>query len=493
MKKNQLSMLLRASMLMLAFLFVFSACKKDDDDDDNGNPPLVEDGMYIKGDATPYTALNNDSQFTMGINEVGQVERSGMYEMYTTLKAGSTFQVVEVEGTTQTTWGPATNEDVVLAGENDQIHATVQKGTLGTTGEFSVDADGMYHVIIDMNTETYIIAPITHWAIIGGATEVGWSDTQLPLVGSFNANEMTWQAEGLILRTGNFKFRYSNGWKIEISGDSVKANTNFGGATQGTLPDLSTTLVPGGADYLLGADQEGVYTVTIKWTAADGYTSSLVKTDDVEPLDYPEQLYIIGASIGGWDWAANAIEMIPVHSKPHLFWKIVWLDADIADGGIKFNSALEWNGDEFGKTGDIANDIFAFGTENVPVPGPTGYYMVTVNFETSEIAVTQPMVYLIGDPVGSWDAGVEANLFTVDNPNMLVTITKELAAGNLRMYAWMDKGWFTDWWQAEFRINPADGMIEYRGTGGDQEAVPVNAGTTTINLNFKDGTGEINQ
>ena len=490
MKKDQLSMLLRASMLMLAFVFVFSACKKDDDDDDK-DPVLVEDGIYIKGDATPYTELNADAQFVNGINEVGQVERSGMFEMYTTLEAGATFQVIEVEGTTQTTWGPATNEDIVLAGENDQIHATVQKGALGNSGEFSVDADGMYQVTIDKNTGTYVIAPVTHWAIIGGATELGWSDTELPLVGSFNATEMTWELEGLILRTGNFKFRFSNGWKIEVSGDSVKVNTNFGGVTQGTLPNLSTTLVRGGADYLLGADQEGVYTVTIKWTATDGYTSSLVKTANVEPLDYPEQLYMIGASIGGWDWATNAIEMVPVNSKAHLFWKIVWLEADST--GIKFNSALEWNGDEFGKAGDIANDIFAFGGDNIPVPGPTGYYMVTVNFETSEIAITQPMVYLIGDPVGNWDAGVEANLFTVDNENMLVTITKELAAGNLRMYAWMDKGWFTDWWQSEFRINPADGNIEYRGTGGDQEAVPVIAGTTTINLNFKDGTGTINQ
>ncbi|MGE5316851.1 MAG: hypothetical protein ACM3ME_02560, partial [Chloroflexota bacterium] len=114
MKNNRLNLLLKASFLMLAFMFVFSACKKDDD---NTTPPvLVEDGMYIKGDATPYTDLNTKSAMAAGINEVGQAARNNMYEKYSTLKAGSTFQVIEVSGTTQTTWGPATNEVVTLAG-----------------------------------------------------------------------------------------------------------------------------------------------------------------------------------------------------------------------------------------------------------------------------------------------------------------------------------------------------------------------------------------
>jgi hypothetical protein len=423
-----------------------------------------------------------------GINEVGQAARNNMYEKYSTLKAGSTFQVIEVSGTTQTTWGPATNEVVTLAGENDQITADVQKGTLGNSGTFSVPADGMYHIIIDKNTGTYAIAPVLKWAIIGGVTEAGWSDTELPLVGGFSQNAMKWEATGLTLRAGDFKFRYSGGWKLELSGDSVKVNTNFGGVTGGTLPNLNTTLVPGGANYLLTADQEGIYTVTINWTADGGYTSSLVKTGDVEPLNYPTELYMIGDAVGDWDWANTDLPMVPVNSKPHLFWKIVWMSGDPVTG-FKFAPEKAW-GHDFGKTGEMTNDIYAKGGDNIPSPATAGYYMVTVNFETNEIAITQPMVYLIGDAVGSWDAGVAANLFTVDNTNQVVTITKELAAGNLRMYAWMDKGWFTDWWQAEFNI--FDGAIVYRGTGGDQAAVPVTAGSHTINLNFKDNTGTIN-
>jgi len=113
-----------------------------------------------------------------------------------------------------------------------------------------------------------------------------------------------------------------------------------------------------------------------------------------------------------------------------------------------------------------------------------------VNLETEQIAVTAPQVYLIGDTIGSWDQAVEDALFDVDNENELITITRELVAAELRMYAWFDKGWFTDWWQSEFMI--FDGEIEFRGAGGDQERVNIESdGEYTIDLNFSTGEGSI--
>ena len=57
------------------------------------------------------------------------------------------------------------------------------------------------------------------------------------------------------------------------------------------------------------------------------------------------------------------------------------------------------------------------------------------------------------------------------------------------MYAWHH--WHYDWWQHEFMI--LNDMIEYRGKGGDQEAVTIGAGSTTIDLNFKTGAGSVTQ
>ncbi len=477
-------------MVLTLSAMVLVSCTPDDDDDDP--PILVEDGFYIKGEVAPFTELNIDGMMVSGINEVGQLPRTGMFEKFITLRAGAAgFNIVQVAGAVRTTWGPETGEDIITEGAREQPNITIRKGTLGTTGVFTVPADGLYHIIIDISTSTYVIAPVPFWAIIGGSTALGWSDTQLPLVGAFDANTMTFSLADLVLRRGEFKFRYGGGWKLEIHGDTVKVNTNFGGVVSGTLPNLTTTLLPGGANYILTPEQEGVYTVTITWTSADGFVSTLVKTADVPPLGFPEELFMIGDGVGTWVWEETDLPMIPVHSKPHLFWKIVWMNAT---GSFKFAPQKAWAGD-FGITGEPVGGIYARGADNVPVPGVAGYYMVVVNLETEQIAVVDPKVYLIGNAVGSWDQGNPDAIFTVDNPAELITITKMLNAvsageGGLRMYAWFDAAaWFTDWWQSEFIV--LDNQIVFRGKGDDQPRVEIGLGMYKIDLNFKTGAGAI--
>ena len=209
---------------------------------------------------------------------------------------------------------------------------------------------------------------------------------------------------------------------------------------------------------------------------------------DVDEPDAPEELYMIGETVGSWDWAEVDLPMVPVHSHPGLFWKIVWLEAET--GGFKFAPQQDWV-DDFGwDEGDIVDEIYEIGSSDMPAPDVSGYYMVVVNWEEQQISVTQPLVYLIGETIGSWDTAVEDALFTVDNDNEVITITRELEADELRMYAWFDKGWFTDWWQSEFMI--FDGEIEFRGDGGDQDRVNLDeAGEYTIELNFRENTGSI--
>lgn len=218
---------------------------------------------------------------------------------------------------------------------------------------------------------------------------------------------------------------------------------------------------------------------------------------EVEEPETPQTLYMIGSALNmedsdgdgtpdGWQWDLTDAPMISVHSK-EMFWKIVWLNEG---GEFKFAPQKEWNGD-FGSDGqDPTDELYSFGTSNISVPGETGYYMVVVNFETEEISVTEPLVYLIGNTIGTWDTAAEGALFDVDNENEVVTITRELESDELRMYAWFDKGWFTDWWQSEFMI--FDGEIEFRGAGDDQERVSIGEdGEYTIELNFKTGEGSI--
>ncbi len=205
-------------------------------------------------------------------------------------------------------------------------------------------------------------------------------------------------------------------------------------------------------------------------------------TYKIEPA-FPTTLYMIGDGVGSWDWPTINLPMIPVNSHPNLFWKIVWMNAT---GGFKMAEVRDW-GTDFGKTGSATAGVYDKGGENIPVPGTAGYYMVVVDLTTNKIAIADPKVYLIGNTIGSWDTANAAGLFTVDNSNSVVTITKTLVADEIRMYAWHP--WFTDWWQSEFII--LDGKIEFRGTGGDQARVKVTSASHSVNLNFKTGDGAI--
>jgi hypothetical protein len=279
-----------------------------------------------------------------------------------------------------------------------------------------------------------------------------------------------------------WKVRFSGGWKIFMNDDgSIKVNTNFGGSLD--------ALEAGGGN--IANEEYAVYAFEMTWSLDDGHSLTQTKTGDAEPLpEYPEELYMIGASIGGWDWEANGIQMIPVFDHPNAFWRIVWIEAGVADAGIKFAPGKEWVGD-FGVDDDTQPGVgdHLIGGSNVPDVTETGHYMVWVDLERDSISVATPEVYLIGDAVGTWDPATAENMFTVDNANEKLSITKELAAANLRMHAWHK--WHYDWWQHEFNI--FNGMIEYRGTGGDQDAVPVVAGSATIDLMFKTDEGSITQ
>jgi hypothetical protein len=474
----------RLTLLAIAAMLVMVSCKDDDPDPDP--PILVEDGFYIQGEGTGLTTLNGDGLMTQANNEVDQAPRATLYEKYVAIEGGSAgFNIVSVTGGQASTWGPGGDFAKVAEGDLDveEPQNGVWRGGYTTSdAKFTVEEDGLYHIAIDTELGIVIIAK-ADWGLIGGATPGGWSDDTPMTMGAFDLNSLTFTVEDVTMLESAWKFRYSGGWKVFIDTEgTVKVNANFGGSLD--------NLEPGGAD--MPNAEYAVYKFEFTWSLTDGFSATQTKTGDAEPLpEYPEELYMIGASIGGWDWdAGNGIQMIPVHSNPNAFWRIVWIEAGVADAGIKFAPQEAWSGD-FGIADDTQPAVgdHLKGSSNVPDVAASGTYMVWVDLERDSISITEPEVYLIGDAVGSWDAAVAENIFTVDNANEKLTITKELAEANLRMHAWHK--WHYDWWQHEFNI--FDGTIEYRGTGDDQAAVPVSAGSTTIDLMFKTGTGSITQ
>ncbi len=396
------SKLLKLNLLwmLIAALFISVSCS-DDDDDDTTPPVLVEDGLYVKGDATGLPALDPKGLMTAGINEVNQAARTGMYEMYVAIdNSAAGFNIVKKAGSVETVYGPATFDTVTISG-GDQPNVKIQKGTFAAnSSKFTVPESGLFHIALDMDNMTMVIIPVTKWAILGGATENGWGDTDLPLKGTFSKTMMEYEATGIVLRAGDFKLRHSGGWKVELL-EGVKCNTNFGGACDANT--LALTLVPGGSNYPFPGAKEGIYTVNLKWQLDGGYAATLTKTGDVEPLpEYPEALYMIGDGVGTWDWAITDLPMVPVNGHANAFWKIVWMNGT---GGFKFCPEKQW-GSDFGVGADPVAGVGEFikGTNNCPVPADSGYYMVMVDFDRDSISVAPVEVYLIGDVVGSWDA-----------------------------------------------------------------------------------------
>lgn len=476
-------------------LIGFNSCSSDDDDDNDDPPAFVEDGFYIAGAATGAATVDISAMMQAGRIEgdgFATLPRDGMYEHFMYLSAGN-FHILQVAGAVRTEWGwdGSGQMDMALDGTNDQIDGTVHHGVIVADGTgFTVAEAGFYHVVLDVSTTQVFFTKINHWGVIGDATDLGWSGQWDMAQASASTESASWVATDVTLRTsGGFKFRYNSGWKISTEDFIIFANI---GSENGNWVM--------GAGGFPAPSEEGLYTVTLNWSLENGWSYDLQKTGAVEPLpEYPDELFMIGDGLynGGWDWSEVDMPMVPVHSNPHLFWKIVWLNET---GNFEFSPVKDWNGN-FGGTAieDGISDIIPGGGVAIPVPGTAGYYMVIVNLEEEKVAVVDPKVYLIGNTIDSWDQGAEGGLFTVDNANDVLTITRDLLAGELRMYAWYDAAdWFTSplgdgtrvsWWQVEFIV--LDGVIEFRGKGDDQARVNVTDGNYTINLNFKDETGSV--
>jgi len=460
-----------------------TSCKKDDDDDDK---PTVEDGLYVFGEGTALTTYEFKGLMKATKNEVDQSDRAGLYELYIAVKGGAQgFNIGKIEGGKATVYGPAAGFAEVPEADKigDEPRLWFARGAVQeTNNKFTVPEDGLYHVVYDENLNIAVVARV-EWGIIGGATPEGWGTSTHMASSAFDLNAMSFEVNDLILLLGEFKFRYSNGWKVVLDGENVRVNANYGGAVN--------ALVPGGAN--IQNTVVGKYTVKMEWSLENGNVATVTKTGDYEPPAYPDAMYIVGAATAyGWDTPGSKADAI-MHKlagggpSDGIFWKICYLQ-----GGEGFKlSAANWSEPNLG-FGQI--DEFDAGGVAVSDDGgnmkvnESGMYIVVLNLRDNQkkVSIKSAEVFGIGDAFGGWDAGVAANKFTVDNANKTIVSPALPANGNIRMYA--SHAWIPAWWNAEFRV--FDGKIEYRGDGGDQDPVAGTAGQV-ITLRFDDNTGTI--
>ncbi len=335
--------------------------------------------------------------------------------------------------------------------ENDGF---VEKG-----GNCTVAEDGFYLVHIDLKNEKVHVEPARVYGI--GACFGGWDAAMEGALFQADGKTLkaTAQADGELRMYAESAISTSDWWTREfIILDGV---IDYRGDDEGQ------------------GDQERVkiqkgQVVSLNFNAGTGSVDG-----EGEDTPLPETMYIIGDGVGGWDWATNAVDMIPVNGKAGQFWAIRYIENG---KGFKFCAQKAWSGDFYSlgeeDSGFTVSDNNCFVAEK-------GVYMIYVDTENKKICVEPAKVYGIGDCFGGWDAKMEGALFTATEDGKLVGTTK--AAGQIRLYAESTAA-TSDWWTREFVF--FEGKIAYRGNGGDQERVTVDAGKK-VTLDFNAGTAVV--
>lgn len=215
------------------------------------------------------------------------------------------------------------------------------------------------------------------------------------------------------------------------------------------------------------------------YTMSDGNGNTSTGDVDLVKPQFPDNVYMIGAEFGGWNWGSSTIvEMTPVNGNPGKFWAVRYF-ANASDG-FKWNTTKAWGGD-FSSLGTDAG--FTTGGGNAFVAEP-GFYIVLVDYTINKITIEPAQVYGMGTSFGGWNTGQYP---FVANGNVMKLTTTD--AGDIRMYANSTAaGVGGDWWRMEFVV--LDGKIAYRGNGGDQPRANVAAGKV-VTLDFNNGTGTI--
>ncbi len=508
MKKDVLKRITKSMLIVMMAMLVVVSCKKDDEEETPGPTP-VEDGIYVTGAATGVATPGINGLMSIARNEVTQEDRAELKEIYMAVSATDGFNIVVVSGSTTTTYGPGADFAEVTEPDGDEPTLGLWRGSLVETADkFTVPSDGLYHIAYDEELMIVVVARV-EWGVIGAATPGGWGEsTALPSTG-FDLNTMTFEITDLTLTKADWKFKYSNGWKLILDPDfdlgggdvGIKVNSNFGGAVD--------ALVAGGDNIV--NDASGKYTATMVWTLGGGHTATMTKTADLEIFDYTNtELGLIGNAliIGGvqQNWEVTAMVHVPVvEGETNYTWTWEGVEVVVTDTtGFKIREGQDWTQKSIGyndvtMAGLSADDFGTNGDGNfIPLVAGTYDMVLFINAETDTYTFTvnpvgaAPELYMLGDGCAAgWDNTLAIPL---EGTGGVYTITTDFPGGGeikfittlgqwAPMYGTDDNGTITG------------GILVYRETESDPDPVsipmPDNAQQYTIHVNTNDMTYQI--
>ena len=217
----------------------------------------VQQGTYIAGDATIYSAVASSAQLKAADLD-GAPEGTEVYGIYTWLKSSGSFCILQVDSEgNETRLGKGTAVSGATSGETYSLSAGAD--------EFKVSADGVYNLVYNKADQQLTIVPV-QFGVIGDATAGQWNDEVNATSATFDENQFTadFVMEGVTFEKKSMKFRYAHNWGIEIpyQGGTVKFHSNMGGANAGNLTEALSECKGGGENF--SVTKAGVYTVTLR-------------------------------------------------------------------------------------------------------------------------------------------------------------------------------------------------------------------------------------
>jgi hypothetical protein len=197
---------------------------------------------------------------------------------------------------------------------------------------------------------------------------------------------MSWTQTDITLRKGEWKFRYSHGWKIKLDTVIDTGGGSIGVAVNTNLGGYINQLAAGGNNIVNSL--AGIYRCRLAYIPDTGYMATLTRTGDIPGIDYSSyQMGIIGDSYLKQDgtpafWDENFGTSLPSVNGTNYTWTYT---IDLMGGkDFKFRQGDDWAGKSIG-FGDVtlAGSAAANFTNNVSnfKISTSGNYTMILNIE----------------------------------------------------------------------------------------------------------------
>lgn len=411
----------------------------------------IPETLFITGAATE-KGTDATQAIAMRALVDGDENPTNVFDVYTTLTQGSTFQFRDQAAVLSKPFGG-------------------NEGTLAGCGPgITVEETGQYRVTVNLNNNTYELLKIDRWSLVGGAVEGGWGG-DVPL--TYQGNGI-WSAKLPMYKPdagAGFIFRANGDWGYLLK--RIKTtSSDLVMESEGNANGIEFEDIPG--------PEEGLYNVTLN-LGAGGWKYSLVK----EVVNTPAEA-IIGKTENTSSDAVSGNFVFGTYDAPEELFLLSEgaVISTLTKDGTAFKSvtflALQQSktytlNSKSDGTGTVYNEI-GDGSISVARDEP---YQITVDFATGKLAWKYYNMKLFhwDEDGGGWDARQEL-LMTYTHPYKY-EVTGTLAAG------FHSK--FNSPWEVEFGVD-ADGTA-LTGTmkhGGTNFKGIVQSGTYKASLTVAD-------